>query len=101
VRWFRHNLLATRLSSRQKIGPARKETGAGSGGRLPADGVTISGMSSADASFLRTDATAAVFQYKLLHTILSASLQKDINKLAAEGFRVCQGRSLSFRLILP
>ena len=51
-------------------------------------GVTISGLSEADASFLRTDATAAA-----LHTVLSASLQKDINKLAAEGFR-------SFRLIL-
>jgi hypothetical protein len=54
-------------------------------------GVTISGMSTADASFLRTDATAAAFQYKLLHTILSSSLQKDINKLAAEGFRVSPG----------
>jgi hypothetical protein len=39
--------------------------------------VTISGLSTADASFLRTDATAAAFQYKLLHTILSASLQKE------------------------
>jgi hypothetical protein len=54
-------------------------------------GVTISGMSTADASFLRTNATAAAFQYKLLHTILSSSLQKDINKLAAEGFRVSPG----------
>ena len=54
-------------------------------------GVTISGMSTADASFLRTDATAAAFQYKLLHTILSSSLQKDINELAAEGFRVSPG----------
>jgi Domain of unknown function (DUF4410) len=54
-------------------------------------GVTISGMSTADASFLRTDATAAAFQYKLLHTILSTNLQKDINKLAAEGFRVSPG----------
>jgi hypothetical protein len=53
-------------------------------------GVTISGMSTADASFLRTDATAAAFQYKLLHTVLSA-LQKDINKLAAEGLRVSPG----------
>jgi hypothetical protein len=53
--------------------------------------VTISGMSTAVASFLRTDATAAAFQYKLLHTILSSSLQRDINKLAAEGFRVSPG----------
>jgi hypothetical protein len=43
------------------------------------------------ASFLRTEATAAAFQYKLLHTILSTSLQKDVNKLAAEGFRRCAG----------
>jgi Domain of unknown function (DUF4410) len=54
-------------------------------------GVTISGMSTADASFLRTDATAAAFQYKLLHTMLSTNLQKDINKLAVEGFRVSPG----------
>jgi hypothetical protein len=54
-------------------------------------GVTISGMSTAVASFLRTDATTAAFQYKLLHTVLSASLQKDINKLAAEGCRVSPG----------
>ena len=54
-------------------------------------GVTINGTSTADASFLRTDATAAAFQYKLLHTMLSTSLQKDINKLAAEGFRVSPG----------
>jgi hypothetical protein len=54
-------------------------------------GVTINGTSTANASFLRTDATAAAFQYKLLHTILSTSLQKDINKLAAEGFRVSPG----------
>jgi hypothetical protein len=53
--------------------------------------VTISGLSTADASFLRTDATVAAFQYKLLHTMLSASLQKDINKLAAEGFQVSPG----------
>jgi Domain of unknown function (DUF4410) len=54
-------------------------------------GITINGTSTADASFLRTDATAAAFQYKLLHTMLSTSLQKDINKLAAEGFRVSPG----------
>jgi hypothetical protein len=54
-------------------------------------GATISGMSTAEASLLRTDATAAAFQYRLLHTILSTSLQKDINKLAAEGFRVSPG----------
>jgi hypothetical protein len=54
-------------------------------------GVTITGMSTAEASFLRTDATAAAFRYKVLHTILSSSLQKDINKLAAEGFRVSLG----------
>jgi hypothetical protein len=54
-------------------------------------GVTITGMSTAEASFLRTDATAAAFQYKLLHTILSTSLQQDINKLAVEGFRVSPG----------
>lgn len=40
---------------------------------------------------VRTDATADAFQYKLLHTMLSTNLQKDINKLAAEGFRVSPG----------
>jgi hypothetical protein len=54
-------------------------------------GSTITGMSPTEASFLRTDAPAAAFQYKLLHTILSTSLQKDVNKLAAEGFRRCAG----------
>ena len=68
---------------------AGETAGAVDGYRLT--GVTISGMSTADASFLRTDATAAAFQYKLLHTILSSSLQKDINKLAAEGSRVSPG----------
>jgi hypothetical protein len=47
---------------------------------------TNSGLSTADASFLRTDVTAAAFQCKLLHTILSASLHKELNKLAAGFF---------------
>ena len=89
---IQHNLLATRLSSRKKDWPGSQtklEQEAADGYRPT--GVTISGMSTADASFLRTDATAAAFQHKLLHTILSSSLQKDINKLAAEGFRVSPG----------
>jgi uncharacterized protein DUF4410/polyglycine hydrolase-like protein len=53
--------------------------------------VSITGTSTADLSFIRTDATADAFQYKLLHTVLSTSLQKDINKLAAEGYRVSPG----------
>jgi hypothetical protein len=57
-------------------------------------GATITGMSTAEASFLHTEATAAAFQYNLLHTILSTSLQKDINKLAAQGFRVSPGTML-------
>jgi hypothetical protein len=52
------------------------------------NGLTITGPHSADAAMIRTDAIAATFQYKLLRTILSTSLAKDINKLAVEGFRV-------------
>ncbi len=54
-------------------------------------GLTITGSSTAEGAFLRTDATADAFQYKLLHTMLSTSLQKDINKLVVEGFRVSPG----------
>jgi hypothetical protein len=54
-------------------------------------GLTITGTSTAEGAWLRTDATADAFQYKLLHTMLSTNLQKDINKLAAEGFRVSPG----------
>jgi hypothetical protein len=54
-------------------------------------GLTITGTSTAEGALLRTDATADAFQYKLLHTMLSTNLQKDINKLAAEGFRVSPG----------
>ncbi len=54
-------------------------------------GLSITGTSTAEAAFLRTDATADAFQYKLLHTMLSSNLQKDINKLAVEGFRVSPG----------
>jgi hypothetical protein len=54
-------------------------------------GLTITGTSTAEGSLLRTDATADAFQYKLLHTMLSTNLQKHINKLTAEGFRVSPG----------
>jgi hypothetical protein len=54
-------------------------------------GLTITGKSTADAEFVRTDAIADAFRYRLLHTLLSSSLQKDINKLAQEGFRVSPG----------
>lgn len=50
-------------------------------------GLTITGKHTTDAALARTDATADSFQYKLLHTLLSTSLGKDINKFAAEGFR--------------
>jgi len=50
-------------------------------------GLTITGMHTADAALVRTDATAAQFQYSLQHTTISTNLQKDMNKLAAEGFR--------------
>jgi len=53
--------------------------------------LTITGKSTADAEFVRTDAIADAFQYRLLHTLLSSNLQKDINKLAQEGFRVSPG----------
>jgi hypothetical protein len=95
ARWRRHSQLATRLRSRKRIGLARRRSStkkAADGYRLA--GATITGMSTAEASFLRTEATAAAFQYKLLHTILSTSLQKDINRLAAEGFRVWPGTLL-------
>ena len=51
-------------------------------------GLTITGTHTAEATLVRTDAIADAFQYKLLRTLLSSNLQKDINKLAAEGFRV-------------
>jgi len=65
-------------------------------------GVTISGLSTADASFLRTNATAAAFQYKLLHTILSfpRACRRTSTSWPRRAFGFHQGRSLSFRLIL-
>jgi hypothetical protein len=54
-------------------------------------GLTITGKSTADADFVRTDAIADAFEYRLLHTLLSSNLQKDINKLAQQGFRVSPG----------
>lgn len=52
------------------------------------NGLTITGPHSAEAAMIRTDALAAAFQYKLLHTLKASSLGKDVNKLAMEGFRV-------------
>jgi hypothetical protein len=51
-------------------------------------GLTITGRHTADAALVRTYAIAETFQYKLPHTFLVTNLQKDINKLATEGFRV-------------
>ena len=86
----RHTVAITRKdwpSSQKKL-----DQEAAGGDRLA--GATIAGMSTAEASLLRTDATAAAVQYKLLHTILYTSLQKHINKLASEGFRVSPGMLL-------
>lgn len=51
-------------------------------------GLTITGTHTAQAAMVRTNAIAEAFEYKLLRTFLSKNLQKDISKLAAEGFRV-------------
>jgi len=51
-------------------------------------GLTITGTHTAEAAMVRTNAIADEFEYKLLRTLLSKNLQKDISKLAAEGFRV-------------
>jgi hypothetical protein len=51
-------------------------------------GLTITGTHTAQAAMVRTNAIADAFEYKLLRTLLSSNLQKDISKLAAEGFRV-------------
>jgi len=51
-------------------------------------GLTITGTHTAQAAMVRTDAIASAFEYKLLRTLLSKNLEKDISKLATEGFRV-------------
>jgi len=51
-------------------------------------GITITGTHTAQAAMVRMNALADTFEYKLLRTLLSKNLQKDISKLAAEGFRV-------------
>lgn len=50
--------------------------------------LTITGTHTGDAAFVRTDAIDPEFRYKLLRTILSSNLGKDMKKLAAEGYRV-------------
>lgn len=50
--------------------------------------VTISGKHTADVELERADAIADQYQYRLLHPLMSTSLQKDINKATAEGYRV-------------
>lgn len=50
--------------------------------------VTISGKYTADVELERADAIADQYQYRLLHSHTSSSLQKDINKATAEGYRV-------------
>jgi hypothetical protein len=50
--------------------------------------VTISGKYTADVELERADAIADQYQYRLLHPLMSTSLQKDINKATAEGYRV-------------
>ena len=95
ARWCRHSQLATRLRSRKRIGLASRRSSTKK--RRMVTGWRARQSPTRPQrrrrSYARTRRLRR-FQYKLLHTILSTSLQKDINKLAAVGFRVSPGTLL-------
>ena len=88
ARWCRHSQLATRLRSRKRIGLARRRSStkkAADGYRLA--GATITDTPTAEASFLRTDATAAAFPVQ--------TVAHDTFHEPAEGHQQAGGGGLS------
>ena len=53
-------------------------------------GLTLNGRSSAEVVLEKVASPPEVYTYKLLHTILASSLQKDMNRASSDGFRVVE-----------
>jgi hypothetical protein len=55
-----------------------------------AAGLTLKGKSGAEVLLKKVASPPQVYTYKLLHTILISTLQKEVNSASADGFRVAE-----------
>jgi hypothetical protein len=53
-------------------------------------GINLTGKNKAEVVLENADASSGHYEYRLLHTILPSSLEKDMNRASSEGFRIAK-----------